>query len=106
MRASIIDYGRPFHQRATEMVVPALDPHEVADMLDLEPADAFDAYLVTGGLPLILDEWGRGSSLTEFLGSAVSSPTSALLDFLESAYQAGAKTAGWDVDGFRHEPAA
>jgi hypothetical protein len=34
------------------------------------------------------------------------SPTSTLLDCLESAYQAGVKTAGWDVEGFRHEPAA
>jgi len=32
------------------------------------------------------------------------SPRSALLQFLESAYQAGAKTAGWDVEGFRVEP--
>ena len=32
------------------------------------------------------------------------SPKSALLQFMESAYQAGAKTAGWDVEGFRAEP--
>ena len=32
------------------------------------------------------------------------SPRSALLDFLESAYQAGAKTAGWDVEEFRADP--
>ncbi|KQR11752.1 ATP-binding protein [Cellulomonas sp. Leaf334] len=70
------------------MVVPALSPGEVAEMLELEPADAFDAYLVTGGLPLILDEWERGWSLTEFLGSAVSSPTSALLVSAERALAA------------------
>ena len=29
------------------------------------------------------------------------SPKPALLDFLESAYLAGAKTAGWDVEAFR-----
>jgi len=29
------------------------------------------------------------------------SPKAALFEFLESAYHAGAKTAGWDVDAFR-----
>ena len=32
------------------------------------------------------------------------SPKSALLQFLESAYRAGAKTAGWDVEAFRTVP--
>jgi hypothetical protein len=38
------------------MVVPPLNPAEVAAMLGLPPAEAIDAYLITGGLPLILDE--------------------------------------------------
>lgn len=29
-------------------------------MLSLGPADAYDAYLVTGGLPLICSEWQDG----------------------------------------------
>ena len=33
------------------------------------------------------------------------SPKETLLDFLESAYQAGAGTAGWDVEDLRTEPA-
>jgi hypothetical protein len=33
------------------------------------------------------------------------SPKDALLEFLESAYQAGARTAGWDVEEFRAVPA-
>jgi hypothetical protein len=28
----------------------------------------------------------------------------ALLEFLESAYQAGAKGAGWDIEEFRADP--
>jgi hypothetical protein len=32
------------------------------------------------------------------------SPKDALLDFLESAYQAGAKTAGWNIEDFRAVP--
>ncbi|MCI4064546.1 ATP-binding protein [Micromonospora sp. R77] len=79
MMEALNDYGRPFHQRATEMVVPPLSPHDVGEMLDLPAAEAFDAYLVTGGLPLILDEWSLGGSLHDYLASAVTDPTSALL---------------------------
>ena len=72
-------YGRPFYQRGTEMIVPPLNPAEVAAMLGAPPAEAIDAYLVTGGLPLILDEWPQGATLWEYLESAVSRPTSALI---------------------------
>jgi hypothetical protein len=34
---------------------------------------------------------------------AASDPARALLEFFESAYQAGAKRAGWDVAGFRRK---
>ncbi len=88
MMEALNEYGRPFHQRATEMVVPPLNPAEVATMLDLAPADAFDAYLVTGGLPLILDEWPRGASPAGYLQEAVTDPTSALLVSAERALAA------------------
>ena len=81
-------YGRPFHQRATEMVVPPLSPAEVGAMLQLGAADAFDAFLVTGGLPLICDEWTRGLSLWDYLGAALAEPTSALLVSAERALAA------------------
>jgi predicted AAA+ superfamily ATPase len=79
MMEAVNEYGRPFHQRATEMVVSPLSPAEVATMLRLSAADAVDAYLVSGGLPLILDEWPRGASLDDYLPIAVARPTSALL---------------------------
>lgn len=63
MMETLNAYGRPFHQRATEMVVPPLSPAEVGAMLQLGAADAFDAFIVTGGLPLICMaevERGRG----------------------------------------------
>lgn len=88
MMEALNDYGRPFHQRATEMVVPALSPVDVADMLGLPPADAFDAYLVTGGLPLILDEWPSGTPLYGYLRQVVDDPTSALLVSAERALAA------------------
>lgn len=79
MMESLNNYGRPFHQRASEMVVPPLGPAEVGSMLGLSPAGAFDAFLVTGGLPLICAEWPSGASLWEYLAAAVENPTSALL---------------------------
>jgi AAA+ ATPase superfamily predicted ATPase len=79
MMEAVNEYGRPFHQRATEMVVSPLSPAEVATMLRLSAADAVDAYLVSGGLPLILDEWPRGASLDDYLPIAVARSTSALL---------------------------
>jgi hypothetical protein len=79
MMEALNDYGRPFHQRATEMVVPPLNPADVADMLELSAADSFDAYLVSGGLPLVLDEWQTGATVGEYLADAVTDPVSALL---------------------------
>jgi AAA+ ATPase superfamily predicted ATPase len=79
MMEALNAYGRPFHQRAGEMVVPPLSPLEVAAMLDLEPAEAFDAYLVTGGLPLVCEEWPRGMPMWEYLEEALAHPTAALL---------------------------
>jgi AAA+ ATPase superfamily predicted ATPase len=79
MMEQLNTYGRPFYQRGTEMVVPPLNPAEVAAMLSLPPADAFDAYLVSGGLPLILEEWPHGATLWDYLEQALRHPTSALL---------------------------
>lgn len=79
MMEALNSYGRPFHQRASEMVIPPLSPSEVASMLDLPPAEAFDAYLVSGGLPLVCAEWEKGLSLWDYLKRATADPTSALL---------------------------
>lgn len=79
MMEALNEYGRPFHQRATEMIIPPLSPAEVGELLDLAPADAFDAYLITGGLPLVCEDWGRGQSMWTYLEDALSRPTSPLL---------------------------
>jgi uncharacterized protein len=79
MMEALNTYGRPFYQRGTEMVVPPLNPAEVASMLAEPAAEAIDAFLVTGGLPLILDEWPQGASLWEYLEFALKRPTSALI---------------------------
>ncbi|WP_319944994.1 ATP-binding protein [Nocardia macrotermitis] len=79
MMEALNAYGRPFHQRASEMVVPPLNPAAVAEMLGLPAAEAFDAFLVSGGLPLILDEWPHAATPAEYLADVVADPTSALL---------------------------
>jgi hypothetical protein len=79
MMESLNSYERPFHQRGREMVVGPLTPADLADMLDLQPAVAFDAALVTGGLPLICRDWRPGGTLRDFLKTSLSDPTSALL---------------------------
>lgn len=72
-------YDRPFHQRGTAMVLSALNPAEVGEMLDLPPAEAIDAYLITGGLPLICQEWAPGTSVQTFLETALADSTSPLV---------------------------
>lgn len=79
MMERLNQYDRPFHQRGTEMVVPPLSPADIADMIGLEPAEAFDAFLISGGLPLVLDEWPTGGSVADYLAEAVTDPTSALI---------------------------
>ncbi|TQF03619.1 ATP-binding protein [Kitasatospora acidiphila] len=79
MMEALNEYGRPFHQRAGEMVVAPLDPAAVGRILRLPAQDAFDAYLVSGGLPLVLEEWPTGATVFDYLEHALRDPVSALL---------------------------
>lgn len=79
MMEALGSYGRPFHQRGQEMVLGPLNPAEVGRMLDLEPPAAFDAALVTGGLPLVCAAWRPGMDLWDFLAAEFANPISALL---------------------------
>jgi len=88
MMEALDTYGRPFHQRGKPMVLDPLSPTEVAAMTGLDPAAAFDAYLVTGGLPLICAEWRSGMNRTRFLRESLSDPTSALTVSAELALAA------------------
>ncbi|SDL74885.1 hypothetical protein SAMN05216298_5040 [Glycomyces sambucus] len=81
-------YGRPFYQRGTEMVVPPFNPAEIAERTGLGAAEAFDAFLVTGGLPLVLERWEPGTSLWEFVEASLRHPTSPLLVSAERSLSA------------------
>lgn len=75
----ITGYDRPLFGRATEMVVNSLNPAETAAMLELEPADALDAYLVTGGYPRLLTQWPRGVVARDYVTEQLTDPSSDLI---------------------------
>ncbi|MEU8397215.1 DUF234 domain-containing protein [Nonomuraea sp. NPDC048892] len=79
MMETINTYGRPFYQRAADFVVHPLGPYDIAQALELGPADAFDAHLVSGGLPMICEEWPKGASVMTYLEQALDDPLSALI---------------------------
>jgi hypothetical protein len=54
------------------------------------------SWLPEGGMALLTYEEARNNA----------SPTQTLLEFMESAYQAGAKSAGWDIKALRTHPPA
>ncbi len=80
MMEALNTHGRAFFQRGREMVVPPLSPAETGVIVKAtSAADAFDAYLVTGGLPLLCAEWPTGMSMWKYLEEALAEPTSALI---------------------------
>jgi hypothetical protein len=69
----------------------APEPQGLTDQ-PLRPGSA--SWAPEGGMALLMYEDVRKSE----------SPRETMLDFLESAYQAGAKTAGWNVEAFQTNP--
>jgi AAA+ ATPase superfamily predicted ATPase len=79
MMEALTSYGRPFHQRGTQMTVGPLNPADVAAMAGLPPGDAFDAALVTGGLPIVCARWKHGEDTMSFLARELANPVSPLV---------------------------
>lgn len=79
MMTMLTEYGRPFHQRATELVLRPLSPAAVQDLTQLPAAEAIDAFLITGGLPLVCRQWEPGMAVPEFLRGGFADPISALV---------------------------
>jgi hypothetical protein len=59
----------------------------------LSPEEA--SWLPEGGTALLYEERRNSAS-----------PTETLLEFMESTYQAGAKSTGWDIEALRTHPPA
>lgn len=72
-------HNQPFHGGAAEMVLEPLNPRDVAAMTGLAATEAFDAHLITGGLPLVAQEWRAGMTRKQLLTASYSSSTSALV---------------------------
>ncbi|MGH3980816.1 MAG: ATP-binding protein [Pseudonocardiaceae bacterium] len=78
--SALTSYGRPLFGRPTrEMVLGPLTVAELADLLDLAPAEAIDAMLIVGGFPLVAQSWPRGLDRRGFLQQALGDPTSPLI---------------------------
>jgi AAA+ ATPase superfamily predicted ATPase len=79
MMEALTSYGRPFHQRGADMSIGPLSVGDVAAMTGLGAAEAFDAELVTGGLPIVCARWRHGEDLWSFLERELAEPVSPLI---------------------------
>ena len=79
MMEALTEYGRPLYGRPTrEIDLRPLSPHDVASLAALPPVDAFDAFLVTGGFPNLVNRWRRGQALKQCLASQLATSTEVL----------------------------
>ena len=81
-------YDRPFYGRADSLVLGPLDPAETGDALGLDPADAIDAHLVSGGLPGILRAWPHSTPALDFIEAECTDPASPLFGVPEATLMA------------------
>jgi uncharacterized protein len=79
MMEALTEYGRPLYGRPTrEIDLRPLSPHDVALLARLSPVDAFDAFIVTGGFPNLVNRWRHGQTLKQFLASQLATSTEVL----------------------------
>ena len=80
MMESLTRYDRPLHGRPTrEIVVDPLNVAELSELLELDPASAFDAYLMIGGFPQLARNWRSGRRLETFLRDELATSSSPLV---------------------------
>lgn len=75
----LTSHGRPFYGRSVDKEIQPLTPQDVASMTGLDPAQAIDAYLVTGGLPPLVTAWKSGQSVADYLADGLSTSVSTLV---------------------------
>jgi AAA+ ATPase superfamily predicted ATPase len=85
MMERLTAYDRPFFGRADNLLLGPLNPAEVGSALSLQPTDALDAYLLSGGLPGILRAWPDGIPALEFAEQECADPASPLFGVPEAA---------------------
>lgn len=79
MMENLTRHDQPFHGRAVELVLGALNPREIAEFTGTSGVDAFDAHLVTGGQPLVAETWEAGMNLADFLRDQYEDSTTAMV---------------------------
>jgi len=80
MMSRLIEHDRPLFGRVTPIVVPALNPAEVASALPGRSAmEIFDAYLVTGGYPRLVERCAAAKTTNAYVKAALTDPFSDLV---------------------------
>ena len=80
MMERIVEHDRPLFGRGQEMVIAPFNPAEVRAALGNPSAmTVFDAYLVTGGYPKLVDELDRAGSVERYLTGGLSDENSNLV---------------------------
>jgi AAA+ ATPase superfamily predicted ATPase len=68
-------YGRP----TREMVVQPFSPRDLAALSGVDSAQAFDRFLIVGGLPMLARSWAPSSTRRQFLARELADPASPLV---------------------------
>jgi AAA+ ATPase superfamily predicted ATPase len=82
MMDRLASHGRPLFGRLTPLVVPALNPSEIAEALPGRSAmEVFDAYLVTGGYPRLVSDLTihRSQTTADYVRDSLTDPYSPLV---------------------------
>lgn len=82
MMDRLASHGRPLFGRVSPLVVPALNPAEIAQALPGRSAtDVFDASLVTGGYPRLVTDLAadRSKSVAAYVTASLTDPYSPLI---------------------------
>jgi hypothetical protein len=85
MMERLTAYDRPFFGRADNLVLGPLTLAETGKALGLGPADAIDAWLITGGLPGIIRSWPHSTAPMDFLRQECSDPAAPVFGVPEAA---------------------
>ena len=69
MMARLVEHGRPLYGRARELVIHPFNPAECASALGRTTSamTAFDAYLVTGGYPRLVEQLHRHGRVAAYM---------------------------------------
>ena len=72
MMEALGSYDRPLYQRIdVQRQIHPLNVAEVADLLDSDPVDSFDTYLMTGGFPKVVASRAEHRTTAKFLEAAM-----------------------------------